>query len=162
MGVGFWIALPLHPTGLSTTEAVWPRRTPFTEFSNNKAHSNSSTGMNIDDGPNPDGTTAVTYYDPRVDPTNGGSAASGDDVRSLHGVQESRSRGVDARCEPAALARAARRQRHRRDVRRERDLPAGRSDHWREREQRDDARDVSRFAATSSTTVAWGRSACSS
>ena len=32
--------------------------------------------MNIDDGPNPDGTTAVTYYDPRVDPTNGGSAAA--------------------------------------------------------------------------------------
>ncbi|MDQ2768245.1 MAG: transmembrane domain-containing protein [Gemmatimonadota bacterium] len=76
MGAGFWIALPLHPTGLSTTDAVWPRRTPFTQFTNNKAHSNSSTGMNIDDGPNPDGTTGTTYYDPRVDPTNGGSAAS--------------------------------------------------------------------------------------
>lgn len=76
MGVGFWIALPLHPTGLSTTDAVWPRRTPFTEFSNNTAHSNRSTGMNIDDGPNPDGTTGTTYYDPRVDPTNGSSAAS--------------------------------------------------------------------------------------
>jgi cell migration-inducing and hyaluronan-binding protein len=76
MGVGFWIALPLHPTGLSTTDAVWPRRTAFTQFTNNKAHSNSSTGMNIDDGPNPDGTTDVTYYDPRVDPSNGGSAIS--------------------------------------------------------------------------------------
>lgn len=76
MGVGFWIALPLHPTGLSATDAVWPRRTPFGEFSNNTAHSNRSTGMNIDDGPNPDGTTGTTYYDPRVDPTNGASAVS--------------------------------------------------------------------------------------
>ncbi len=32
--------------------------------------------MNIDDGPNPDGTTGVTYYDPRVDPTNGSSAVA--------------------------------------------------------------------------------------
>jgi hypothetical protein len=76
MGVGFWIALPLHPNGLSATDAVWPRRTQFTEFSNNTAHSNRSTGMNIDDGPNPDGTTSVTFYDPRVDPTNGGSAVA--------------------------------------------------------------------------------------
>ena len=76
MGAGFWIALPLHPTGLSSTDAVWPRRTPFTQFSNNTAHSNRSTGMNIDDGPNPDGTTGTTNYDPRVDPTNGSSAAS--------------------------------------------------------------------------------------
>jgi hypothetical protein len=76
MGVGFWIALPLHPTGLSTTDAVWPRRTQFTQFTNNKSHSNRSTGMNIDDGPKTDGTTEVTYYDPRVDPTNGSSAAS--------------------------------------------------------------------------------------
>lgn len=74
MGVGFWIALPLHPTGLSATDAVWPRRTAFTNFSNNKAHSNRSTGMNVDDGPNPDGTVGTTYYDPRVDPTNGSSA----------------------------------------------------------------------------------------
>ncbi|MEO7038602.1 MAG: G8 domain-containing protein [Gemmatimonadaceae bacterium] len=74
MGVGFWIALPLHPNGLSATDAVWPRRTAFTNFSNNKAHSNRSTGMNIDDGPNPDGTVGTTYYDPRVDPTNGSSA----------------------------------------------------------------------------------------
>ena len=76
MGVGFWIALPLHPNGLSATDAVWPRRTPFTSFSNNVAHSNRSTGMNIDDGPNPDGTVGTTYYDPRVDPTNGSSAIS--------------------------------------------------------------------------------------
>ena len=73
MGVGFWIALPLHPTGLSATDAVWPRRTPFGTFANNTAHSNRSTGMNIDDGPNLDGTTATTYYDPRADPTDGSS-----------------------------------------------------------------------------------------
>lgn len=76
MGVGFWIALPLHPTGLSTTDAVWPRQTAFTQFSNNTAHSNRSTGMNIDDGPNPDGTTSVTFYNPHVDPANGGSAVA--------------------------------------------------------------------------------------
>jgi hypothetical protein len=76
MGVGFWIALPLHPNGLSATTAVWPRRTPFTQFTNNKSHSNRSTGMNIDDGPTPDGTTEVTYYDPHVDPTNGSSPVS--------------------------------------------------------------------------------------
>jgi cell surface hyaluronidase len=76
MGVGFWIALPLHPTGLSTTAAIWPRQTQFTQFTNNKAHSNSSTGMNIDDGPNPDLTTGVTFYNPRVDPSNAGSAAA--------------------------------------------------------------------------------------
>jgi hypothetical protein len=49
MGAGFWIAL-LHSTGLSSTDAVWPRRTAFTQFSNNTAHSNRSTGMNSDDG----------------------------------------------------------------------------------------------------------------
>ncbi|MEP7065810.1 MAG: G8 domain-containing protein [Gemmatimonadota bacterium] len=76
MGAGFWIALPMHPTGLSTTDAVWPRQTAFTQFTNNTAHSNRSTGMNIDDGPNADGTTSVTFYNPRVDPTNSGSAVA--------------------------------------------------------------------------------------
>ncbi|MBA2685224.1 MAG: transmembrane domain-containing protein [Gemmatimonadaceae bacterium] len=76
MGVGFWIALPEHPTGLSSSEVIWPRRTQFTNFSNNTAHSNRSTGMNVDDGPKADGTTEVTFYNPRVDPTNGGSAVA--------------------------------------------------------------------------------------
>lgn len=71
---GFWYALPEHPTGLSTTASVWPRRTPLREFANNVAHSNQRAGLFVDNGPNPDGTTASTSYAPRTDPSNGSSA----------------------------------------------------------------------------------------
>lgn len=67
-GWGFWYALPEHPTGMSTTDAVWPRRTPLGEFANNVAHSNRSGGLNVDNGPRPDGTTEVTSYQPRQNP----------------------------------------------------------------------------------------------
>lgn len=64
-GWGFWYALPEHPTGMSTTDAVWPRRTPLGAFERNVAHSNRSGGLNVDDGPRADGTTETTNYAPR-------------------------------------------------------------------------------------------------
>jgi cell migration-inducing and hyaluronan-binding protein len=69
-GPGFWYALPEHPTGLSNDSAVWPRRTPLKEFSGNVAHSNGDSGVNVDDGPRPDGNTESTYYRPVVDPSD--------------------------------------------------------------------------------------------
>jgi cell migration-inducing and hyaluronan-binding protein len=69
-GPGFWYALPEHPTGLSHDAAVWPRRTPLKEFSDNVAHSNGDSGVNVDDGPRPDGNTESTYYRPVFDPTD--------------------------------------------------------------------------------------------
>lgn len=68
---GFWYALPQHPTGLSSNETdVWPRRTPLKAFRGNVAHSNGSRGLNVDDGPRPNGTTESTYYDPHEDPAD--------------------------------------------------------------------------------------------
>jgi cell migration-inducing and hyaluronan-binding protein len=66
-GYGFWFALPEHPTGLSTTTAVWPQYVPLREFSGNVAHSNMQNGLHMDDGPAPDGTSRTTFYLPRRD-----------------------------------------------------------------------------------------------
>jgi cell migration-inducing and hyaluronan-binding protein len=73
-GFGFWYALPEHPTGMSATAAVWPRRTALREFAGNVAHSNRSGALNVDDGPRPDGTTEVTSYAPRLDPAQESAA----------------------------------------------------------------------------------------
>ena len=73
-GHGFWLALPQHPTGLSTTTAVWPQHVPLREFSGNVAHSNMHTGLHVDDGPAPDGTTRTVFYLPRRDRTDTNSA----------------------------------------------------------------------------------------
>jgi hypothetical protein len=67
-GMGFWYALPEHPTGLSTNTNVWPRRTPLGEFSGNVAHSNDDTGLHVDDGPSPDGSAETSNYRPRENP----------------------------------------------------------------------------------------------
>lgn len=72
-GFGFWYALPRHPTGLSEAGDVWPRRTPLGEFDGNVAHSNSQSGLNVDDGPRPDGHTESTWYEPLADPSDAGS-----------------------------------------------------------------------------------------
>jgi cell surface hyaluronidase len=66
-GHGFWLALPEHPTGLSTTTSVWPQTTPLREFSGNVSHSNRLNGLLADEGPAPDGTTRTTFYTPRRD-----------------------------------------------------------------------------------------------
>jgi hypothetical protein len=73
-GTGFWYALPQHPTGLSQSGNIWPRRTPLKRFSGNVAHSNGDRGLNVDDGPGPDGHTNSTNYVPVSDPSDPESA----------------------------------------------------------------------------------------
>lgn len=72
--IGFWVALPAAPTGLSTGVVAYPRRTPLRQFDGNVAHSNRDTGLNVDDGPKPDFTTETTSYAARVNPADGSSA----------------------------------------------------------------------------------------
>jgi len=73
--IGFWIALPEHPTGAfeGTEEGqnIWPRRTALREFSGNVAHSNYD-GLMFDRGPNPDGTFDIPGNDHTAyaDPSN--------------------------------------------------------------------------------------------
>ena len=71
--VGFWFALPVHPTGqFEGTEIsanTWPRRTRVREFSGNTSHSNYD-GFMFDRGPNPDNTFSVggsNYHFPVAD-----------------------------------------------------------------------------------------------
>jgi cell surface hyaluronidase len=70
--IGFWIALPEKPTGPSATDArfsaIFPRRTPLTEFKGNLAHSNGDTGLNVDGGPNTALKSEVTNYAARANP----------------------------------------------------------------------------------------------
>jgi cell migration-inducing and hyaluronan-binding protein len=60
--VGFWIALPVHPTGAfegtDISKATWPRRMALREFKGNVAHSNFD-GLMFDRGPQPDGHFSV-------------------------------------------------------------------------------------------------------
>ncbi|MFN2317094.1 MAG: G8 domain-containing protein [Gemmatimonadales bacterium] len=67
-GHGFWFALPVAPTGLSTGQPDRPTFTALGAFVNNVAHSNTRDGLFVDQGPLPDGTTATTSYRPRQDP----------------------------------------------------------------------------------------------
>ena len=71
--IGFWIALPQHPTGAfldkDGSDKIWPRRTRLREFSGNVSHSNFD-GLMFDRGPSPNGTFSVggaghiAYADP--------------------------------------------------------------------------------------------------
>ena len=81
--VGFWFALPEHPTGqFEGTEIsanTWPRRTAVREFSGNVAHSNFD-GLMFDRGPRPDGTFSVggsNYHFAFTDPANPNSEPRG-------------------------------------------------------------------------------------
>src|SRR6185312_2394065 len=60
--IGFWFALPEHPTGAFLDQPgskdIWPRRTAVREFSGNTAHSNFD-GFMFDRGPQPNGTFSV-------------------------------------------------------------------------------------------------------
>jgi len=60
--IGFWFALPTHPTGAfagtDISANTWPGRTRVRAFSGNVAHSNFD-GMVLDRGPRPDGTFGV-------------------------------------------------------------------------------------------------------
>ncbi|HRX19201.1 MAG TPA: G8 domain-containing protein [Gemmatimonadales bacterium] len=71
-GFGFWYALPVAPTGLSTGQPDAPRLTPLGSFRGNVAHSNRRAGLQVDDGPRADGTTEVTSYTPRLGALSGG------------------------------------------------------------------------------------------
>ena len=73
-GFGFWFALPASPTGLSTGGPDLPRNLPLREFSVNVAHSNKRPGLQVDDGPMPDGNTETTYYAPRTNPADASTA----------------------------------------------------------------------------------------
>ncbi|HYD23602.1 MAG TPA: G8 domain-containing protein [Croceibacterium sp.] len=81
--VGFWFALPEHPTGAhEANEAsanIWPRRTAVREFSGNTAHSNFD-GFMFDRGPRPDGKFSVggsNYHFAFSDPTDPNSEPKG-------------------------------------------------------------------------------------
>jgi cell migration-inducing and hyaluronan-binding protein len=60
--IGFWFALPEHPTGAfldrEGSDKIWPRRTAVRAFSGNTAHSNYD-GFMFDRGPRPDGKFSV-------------------------------------------------------------------------------------------------------
>jgi cell surface hyaluronidase len=71
---GFWLGFPEHPIGLSSTDTVWPRRTPLLEFNANLSHSNSGRGLYVDGAERPDRTTQTTWYEPRVNPVDQDSA----------------------------------------------------------------------------------------
>ncbi|HEX2296574.1 MAG TPA: G8 domain-containing protein [Actinomycetota bacterium] len=104
-GFGFWYALPRHPTGLSEDEDVWPRRTPLGAFDGNVAHSNGDSGLNVDDGPRPNGTTESAWYEPVEDPADPESAPV---VARFDGLTAymNRSRGVWLRGEHLVVSRA--------------------------------------------------------
>ena len=72
-GFGFRFALPVTPTGLSTASLLHPRQTPLGEFSDNVAHSNRNTGLNVDLGPKLDGNVETAHYSPRQIPGDNGS-----------------------------------------------------------------------------------------
>lgn len=69
-GSGFWFSLPMNPTGPSATSTIWPRRTPLGKFEGNVTHSNTTSGLWIDNGPKPDLTVATesTSYVPIANP----------------------------------------------------------------------------------------------
>ena len=73
--IGFWIALPQHPTGqfegTEISKNTWPRRMPLGKFSGNTAHSNFD-GLMFDRGQNPDGTFSVggAGHEARADPAD--------------------------------------------------------------------------------------------
>jgi len=74
--VGYWFALPEHPTGAflgkEGSDKIWPRRTAVREFKGNTAHSNFD-GFMFDRGPKPDGTFSVggsNYHFGLADPND--------------------------------------------------------------------------------------------
>ncbi|GAM21663.1 hypothetical protein SAMD00019534_048380, partial [Acytostelium subglobosum LB1] len=83
---GIWYLFSDHPSGMSTSiyPNIFPPYTALGVFSNNKAHSNTDSGMNVDQAQvlatesnsSPLPTMSMTYsrYKPRVDPTNPDSA----------------------------------------------------------------------------------------
>ena len=77
--IGFWYALPEHPTGAfkdrEGSANIWPRRMPLLEFKGNTAHSNFD-GLMIDRGPQPDGHFSVQGGNPHMPVANPADASS--------------------------------------------------------------------------------------
>jgi len=88
-GFGFWFALPAAPTGLSVGDPARPRSTPLREFSDNVAHSNRNTGLNVDQGPKPDGTVETVHYAPRQNPADNRSPLVTASFRNFTGYKHS-------------------------------------------------------------------------
>jgi cell migration-inducing and hyaluronan-binding protein len=74
--IGFWYALPEHPTGqfegTEISKNTWPRRMPLREFKGNVAHSNFD-GLMSDRGPRADGTFATGGHIALANPADGNS-----------------------------------------------------------------------------------------
>ncbi len=74
--IGFWFALPEHPTGAfldkDGSKTIWPRRTAYREFKGNTAHSNFD-GLMSDRGPRADGHFAVGGHIALANPTDANS-----------------------------------------------------------------------------------------
>ncbi|MHB1327028.1 MAG: G8 domain-containing protein [Gemmatimonadales bacterium] len=88
-GFGFWFALPVSPTGLSSGHPAVPRQTALGEFSDNVAHSNRNTGLNVDHGPRPDGTIETAHHTARETPGNTSSAVVQTVFRNFIGYKHS-------------------------------------------------------------------------
>src|SRR5690606_7702107 len=77
--IGFWIALPVHPTGaFEGTEVsanTWPRRMPLGRFKGNVAHSTFD-GMMFDRGPAADGRFSVAGGNAHIARSNPADANS--------------------------------------------------------------------------------------
>jgi cell migration-inducing and hyaluronan-binding protein len=75
--IGFWFALPEHPTGAfegtDVSKATWPRRMRLREFKGNTAHSNFD-GFMSDRGPRPDGHFATGGHIALANPADANSA----------------------------------------------------------------------------------------
>jgi cell migration-inducing and hyaluronan-binding protein len=87
--IGFWFALPEHPTGqfegTEVSKNTWPRRTAVREFSGNTAHSNFD-GFMFDRGPTPAGTFSVggsNYHFAFTDPTDPNSEPKGSEFKDF-------------------------------------------------------------------------------
>jgi cell migration-inducing and hyaluronan-binding protein len=74
--IGFWFALPEHPTGAfegtDVSKNTWPRRTPVREFKGNVAHSNFD-GLMSDRGPRADGHFATGGHIALANPADANS-----------------------------------------------------------------------------------------
>ena len=75
MGQGYWIAPPLHPTGMSATEAIWPSNTPLRRFHGNVAHSIAGNGVMVEGEVAVNGYYSIDYR-PRTTATPDGAAAA--------------------------------------------------------------------------------------
>jgi len=74
-GLGFWLAFPERPIGLSASSPERPSRQLLREFRGNVAHSNAEGGFFIGDGPGPDGHPMGVRYHPGQSQAGGQESA---------------------------------------------------------------------------------------